>query len=58
MPERKLHLDVTDEELERRRAAKGEAPWYPVRDRKVSKALRAYASMATSASYGAVRQVD
>lgn len=58
VPERKLHLDVTDEELERRRAAKGEAPWYPVRDRKVSKALRAYASMATSASYGAVRQVD
>lgn len=58
VPERKLHLDVTDEELERRRAAKGEAPWYPVRDRKVSKALRSYASMATSASYGAVRQVD
>ncbi|VEI13911.1 dihydroxy-acid dehydratase [Trueperella bialowiezensis] len=58
VPERKLHLDVSDEELDARRAAKGPAPWYPKRDRTVSKALRAYASMATSASYGAVRKVD
>lgn len=58
IPERKLHLDVSDAELAERRAAKGEAPWEPKRDRKVSKALRAYASMATSASFGAVRKVD
>ena len=58
VPERKLHLDVPDEELARRRADKGEAPWVPNRDRTVSKALRAYASMATSASFGAVRKVD
>ncbi len=58
VPERKLHLDVPDEELARRRADKGEAPWIPNRDRTVSKALRAYASMATSASFGAVRKVD
>ncbi len=59
IPERVLRVDVSDEELERRRAVAGPTPWQPVsRDRKVSKALRAYASMATSAATGAVRQVD
>nr|WP_276787050.1 dihydroxy-acid dehydratase [Trueperella bernardiae] len=57
VPTRLLKLDVSDEELARRRAEKGEAPWAPNRDRTVSKALRAYAAMATSASSGAVRQV-
>ncbi|MGB4635111.1 MAG: dihydroxy-acid dehydratase [Actinomycetaceae bacterium] len=55
--ERKLELDVSDEELERRRQAKGALPWKPNRDRKVSKALQAYAAMATSASLGGVRQL-
>ncbi len=59
IPERVLRVDVSDEELGRRRAAAGPTPWQPVsRDRKVSKALRAYASMATSAATGAIRQVD
>ena len=40
--------------------AKGDKAWKPteVRERKVSKALRAYAAMATSADKGAVRKVD
>ena len=47
--------------LERRRAAEEqrERPWTPkVRNRPVTKALRAYAAMATSADRGAVRVVD
>lgn len=59
--ERLLELDVPAEEIERRRAEMEARPrpWTPTtRDRKVSKALRAYASMATSADKGAVRQVD
>ena len=59
IPDRVLRVDISDEELERRRAEAGPIPWQPVaRDRKVSKALRAYASMATSAATGAVRHVD
>lgn len=60
IPDRVLKVDVSDEELERRRAARGPLPWKPTqpRERKVSKALKAYASMATSASLGAVRQVE
>ncbi|GAB3940103.1 dihydroxy-acid dehydratase [Corynebacterium tapiri] len=59
--ERKLTLDVDDAELARRREAMEarEKPWTPEnRNRTVTKALRAYASMATSADKGAVRQVD
>ena len=56
---RAISVDVSDEELERRRLAKGATPWKPVdRQRTVSKALRAYASMASSADKGAVRIVD
>ncbi|QPK80047.1 dihydroxy-acid dehydratase [Corynebacterium lizhenjunii] len=59
--QRKLTLDVDDAELERRRTAQvaRENPWTPVnRNRPVTKALRAYANMATSADRGAVRVVD
>ncbi|MHA2788775.1 dihydroxy-acid dehydratase [Corynebacterium sp. S7] len=58
--DRQLTLDVPEEELERRREAMeaSEHPWTPNRERTVSKALRAYAKMATSADKGAVRQVD
>ncbi|GAB3624830.1 dihydroxy-acid dehydratase [Mariniluteicoccus endophyticus] len=57
--ERRLHLNVDDAELERRRAEMGEAPWSPKnREREVSKALKAYASMVRPASFGAVREVD
>jgi dihydroxy-acid dehydratase len=57
---RRLSLDIPDEEIEARRAEMeaSEKPWTPNRERVVSKALRAYAAMATSADKGAVRQVD
>ncbi|GAB2506874.1 Dihydroxy-acid dehydratase [Corynebacterium atrinae] len=57
---RRLSLDVPDEEIARRREAMeaSEKPWTPRRERHVSKALRAYAKMATSADKGAVRHVD
>ncbi|MCF2706948.1 dihydroxy-acid dehydratase [Arcanobacterium haemolyticum] len=59
IPSRVLRLDISDDELAQRRAEAGPLPWKPVsRDRKVSKALRAYASMATSAATGAVRKID
>jgi dihydroxy-acid dehydratase len=60
IPSRSIHLDVPDDVLEERRAKQEarESPWTPVdRDRPISAALRAYASMATSASDGAVRRV-
>jgi dihydroxy-acid dehydratase len=60
---RSINLDVSDEELAKRREAmeaKGSDAWKPVkpRERKVSMALRAYAAMATSADKGAVRDIS
>ncbi|GEL19101.1 dihydroxy-acid dehydratase [Pseudonocardia asaccharolytica] len=55
---RSLELLVSDEVLAERRAKMeaAERPWTPLdRDRPVSKALRAYAALATSADTGAVR---
>jgi dihydroxy-acid dehydratase len=61
IPNRRIHLAVSVEELERRRAAmaaRGAQAWKPVnRERIVSAALRAYAAMTTSAAKGAVRDV-
>ncbi len=61
IPKRVLRVGLSDEELAARRGkmeAKGAAAWKPrPRERKVSKALQAYAAMATSASRGAVRDV-
>ena len=61
IPNRAIRVDVSDEELARRRAAmdaKGRAGWHPTdRDRVVSPALQAYAALTTSASRGAVRDV-
>ncbi|WP_018023705.1 dihydroxy-acid dehydratase [Corynebacterium ulceribovis] len=58
---RELSVLLTDEELAERRA-KMEAsakPWQPAeRKREVTKALKAYAKMASSADKGAVRIVD
>jgi dihydroxy-acid dehydratase len=63
IPGRTINMKVSDAELETRRDAeikRGDKAWTPheVRTRKVSKALRAYAAMATSADKGAVRKVD
>src|SRR5690606_29534184 len=60
IPARSISLQVSDEELAARRVAqeKRDRPYTPVnRDRAVSAALRAYASMTTSASDGAYRRV-
>jgi dihydroxy-acid dehydratase len=60
IPARSIRLDVSDDELAARRVEqdKRDRPYTPVnRDRYVSAALRAYASMATSASDGAYRRV-
>jgi dihydroxy-acid dehydratase len=62
IPSRSIHLKVSDAVLAERRAAmeaKGKAAWQPAhpRKRKITTALRAYASMTTSAARGAVREV-
>jgi dihydroxy-acid dehydratase len=60
IPARSIRIAISDEELDLRRDKMNasERPWQPVaRDRYVSPALRAYASMATSADKGAVRVV-
>jgi dihydroxy-acid dehydratase len=59
IPNRTITLAVADDVLAARRAAqeaKGFAPAKP-RPRKISTALRAYASMTTSAARGAIREV-
>lgn len=62
IPERSIHVRVSNEELAARRAAEEargtKAFTPPVRQREVSKALKAYASMVASADKGAVRLVD
>ncbi|MBQ8708467.1 MAG: dihydroxy-acid dehydratase [Succinivibrionaceae bacterium] len=59
IPNRVARLVVSDEELEHRRAemeSRGSKAWKPVkRDRVVSYALKAYASLASSADKGAAR---
>ena len=62
IPKRSIRVALDDAELTRRRdamTARGAAAWKPgPRERQVSKALQAYAAMATSASRGAVRDVN
>jgi dihydroxy-acid dehydratase len=62
IPNRKIDVDLSVEELDQRRAAmegKGKAAWKPAlpRQRRVSTALKAYALLATSADQGAVRNL-
>ena len=61
IPNRSIHLAVSEEELKSRREkmnAKGSESWKPNRERVVSAALKAYAALSTSAARGAVRDVD
>jgi len=62
IPNRTINLSVTAQVLDKRRKemqAKGVDAWRPAsRDRMVSKALQAYAAMATSADKGAVRDLE
>ena len=63
IPNRRIHLAVPDDELNRRLVAmeaRGKDAWQPTapRTRKVTQALKAYAALSTSASRGAVRDVS
>ncbi|UXN05706.1 MULTISPECIES: dihydroxy-acid dehydratase [unclassified Bartonella] len=62
IPNRKIHLAVDDAVLAHRREKmqeKGTDAWKPleIRKRKITKALKAYAAMTTSAAKGAVREI-
>jgi dihydroxy-acid dehydratase len=59
IPNRGINLAVDEATLAERRAARDAKGWHPdaPRKRKVSKALKAYAKLTTSAAKGAVRQV-
>lgn len=62
IPARKINALISEEDMAKRREeeeAKGKSAWQPVnRPRKISQALKAYASMVTSADKGAVRRID
>lgn len=63
IPNRRIHLAISDDELQARREAmnaRGKDGWKPTeqRERVVSQALLAYAALATSADRGAVRDVS
>ena len=60
IPNRSVRIDISDEELARRRTAQAAGGWKPAlpRKRKVSAALKAYAKLVTSADKGAVRNPD
>ncbi|MDG2679618.1 dihydroxy-acid dehydratase, partial [Vibrio parahaemolyticus] len=56
IPNRSISLEISEQELAERRVKQDELGWKPAnRQREVSFALKAYASMATSADKGAVR---
>jgi dihydroxy-acid dehydratase len=62
IPNRSINVSLSDDELQKRRLrmeSKGAQAWKPQpRERKISKALEAYALMATSAAKGAVRDIN
>ncbi len=60
IPNRTVNVLVTDAELAARRTEQDKLGWKPAqpRKRKVTTALKAYAAFVTSASKGAVRDVD
>ena len=59
---RSISVELSDEQLDARRSemeSRGRKAWKPVsRDRQVSRALKAYASMVSSADKGAVRLLE
>lgn len=60
IPSRTMDVLLDQEELESRRKEADSSPegWKPNRDRKVTQALKAYASMVSSADRGAIRLVN
>ena len=62
IPNRSINVSLSDDELQKRRLrmeGRGVQAWKPQpRERKISRALEAYALMATSAAKGAVRDIN
>lgn len=62
IPNRSINVSLSDDEFQKRRLrmeGKGAQAWKPQpRERKISRALEAYALMATSAAKGAVRDIN
>jgi len=60
IPNRTIHLKISDDEQTQRRHDQDQLGWKPAHPRKrnVSTALKAYAAFATSAARGAVRDLD
>jgi len=60
IPGRSIRVELSDEELARRRAEQDAIGWKPAapRPRKLSTALKAYAKLTTSADKGAVRDLS
>lgn len=62
IPERSINLMISEEEMNKRKAeeeAKGKDAYTPAgRNRVVSRALKAYASLVSSADQGAIRLID
>jgi len=60
IPARRIDVNLSEKELEKRRRKQDELGWHPAekRPRRVSAALKAYALLATSADRGAVRDLD
>jgi dihydroxy-acid dehydratase len=61
IPQRTINVKLSEDELLARRdeeLAKGPAAYHPVRNRVVSKALKAYASTVSSADKGAIRIIN
>lgn len=61
IPNRSINVKLSDKELDKRRKeelAKGKDAFKPNRNRVISKALKAYASMVSSADLGAVRIIE
>ena len=60
IPNRRIDVLVSEEELAKRRQEQDKLGWQPVeeRPRKITAALKAYAKLATSADKGAVRDLS
>ena len=61
IPNRSINVKLSDQELANRRKEeenKGINAWKPNRNRQVSKSLRAYASMVSSADKGGIRIIE
>lgn len=61
IPNRSINVKLSDDELEARRLqelSKGKLAFKPNRERNVSKALKAYASMVSSADLGGIRIIE